>query len=394
LTSCVILPSSRTRLWNGRRVRSHTSISNSHYMALLHPCAVCVHRGVSTTALASNPHWPGPAVVGVEEVLSACPPRPCRGRQRDAQARTGYAKETENRQHAEPCAVRRSDLIPAEQGRPQREIPGGRRRSAIRRFIAFGILLGQLRYRVAITAIIAASALAAWGPSAQIAVAGPSNAIPAARSSQESPGDGSVRTAGESLGAASDATSDSSPPSSESTDAVGEPQGDPGEGGEATAAERATPTSRGGTRSVEPSPADKPDGLSAGDRVASIAQQYLGFPYVWGGSSPRTGFDCSGFDGYVYREAGIPLPAHDLWGQLNAGPRIAIEDLRPGDLVFFQNTYKWGLSHGGIYIGNRQFIHSVEEGVGVQISSLDDGYWASRFVAGSRPWASIRGPAP
>ncbi len=146
------------------------------------------------------------------------------------------------------------------------------------------------------------------------------------------------------------------------------------------AVERIEPTSRGGLR-----PAASPE-PTAGERVAAIAKKYIGYPYAWAGSSPRTGFDCSGFDEYVYREAGIPVPPHDLWGQMNTGPRIPREELQPGDLVFFQNTYKAGLSHGGVYVGNSQFIHSIEPGVGVQASSLNEGYWSARYLAASRPW--------
>ena len=156
--------------------------------------------------------------------------------------------------------------------------------------------------------------------------------------------------------------------------------------------ERVTPSSRGGPRPPSATTATEASEQPAGARVADIARKYLGFPYAWGGASPRTGFDCSGFDEYVYQESGISILPHDLWGQLNTGPRIALQDLQPGDLVFFQNTYKWGLSHGGVYLGNGQFIHSIEPGVGVQISSLDEGYWAARFMAGSRPWASYPPP--
>lgn len=140
---------------------------------------------------------------------------------------------------------------------------------------------------------------------------------------------------------------------------------------------------------AEPSPTPEPRG-SLGDRIAEIALKYRGRPYLWGGSSPGAGFDCSGFTGYVYEEAGVKIPEHDLWGQLNAGPRIARDRLQPGDLVFFVNTYGPGLTHGGIYLGGGQFIHAVEEGVGVQINSLNESFWSSRFTAGSRPWVSAR----
>ncbi len=134
-----------------------------------------------------------------------------------------------------------------------------------------------------------------------------------------------------------------------------------------------------------PEPAQPVSG-NAGARIAAIAQQYLGYRYLWGGHSPSSGFDCSGFTWYVYKEAGINIPMHDLAGQLNAGPRISRENLLPGDLVFFQNTYKPGLSHSGLYIGGGRFINAETEAVGVQIRSLSDPYWAPRYVGASRPW--------
>jgi peptidoglycan DL-endopeptidase LytE len=134
---------------------------------------------------------------------------------------------------------------------------------------------------------------------------------------------------------------------------------------------------------AEAEPAPSPG--SGGDRIAAIAQKYLGNRYVWGGHSP-SGFDCSGFTWYVYKEAGISIPLHDLAGQLNSGKRISRDQLLPGDLVLFQNTYKPGLSHSGIYLGGGRFINAETEAVGVQVRSLSDPYWSPRFVGGSRPW--------
>ncbi len=151
---------------------------------------------------------------------------------------------------------------------------------------------------------------------------------------------------------------------------------------EGSPVERATLSSRGGPRPS--SMAEAP----AGERVAAIARKYVGYRYAWAGSSPQVGFDCSGLDEHVYQEAGIPIPPHDLWGQMNTGPMIPRGELQPGDLVFFQNTYKPGLSHGGIYLGNAQFVHATDEGSGVQISSLSEDYWTVRFLAASRPWAA------
>ncbi|OSB17644.1 peptidoglycan hydrolase [Clostridium sporogenes] len=105
--------------------------------------------------------------------------------------------------------------------------------------------------------------------------------------------------------------------------------------------------------------------------VTSYARQYLGTPYVWGGTSP-SGFDCSGFVQYVYRNAaGISLP-RDTYGQIGAGSRVSQDQLQPGDLVFPD------AGHVGIYIGGGQMIHASKPGDVVKISSV----WA--FYAGVR----------
>ena len=134
-----------------------------------------------------------------------------------------------------------------------------------------------------------------------------------------------------------------------------------------------------------PPPPPAPAG-GKGDQIVTIAQQYLGYRYVWGGTSPSTGFDCSGFVWYVYKQAGVSIPRAPLESQLGAGPRISMDKLQPGDLVFWQNTYKAGLSHVGIYLGGGRFINAESEAVGVQIRSLSDPFWAARYVGASRPW--------
>jgi cell wall-associated NlpC family hydrolase len=137
-----------------------------------------------------------------------------------------------------------------------------------------------------------------------------------------------------------------------------------------------------------PTATPKQDAASTADtgaRIAALAAGYVGFPYRWAGHSPRTGFDCSGFSWYVYDQVEISVPNHDLKGQLNAGPRLTRSELQPGDLVFFQNTYKAGLSHSGVYIGDGAFVHAVDPSLGVRSSRIDDAYWAPRFLAGSRP---------
>ena len=111
--------------------------------------------------------------------------------------------------------------------------------------------------------------------------------------------------------------------------------------------------------------------------VVPIALQYLGIPYVWGGSSP-SGFDCSGFVMYVYAQIGVSLPHHaaSMWSYGSYVPR---DQLEPGDLVFFN-----GLSHMGLYIGGGQFVHAPHSGDVVKISSIHDSWYASTWYGAKR----------
>ena len=105
-------------------------------------------------------------------------------------------------------------------------------------------------------------------------------------------------------------------------------------------------------------------GSSIGANIVSIAYKYLGVPCVWGGTSP-SGFDCSGFVQYVYREAGISL-SRTTYSQITEG--YAVSSLEPGDLVFF-GSYS-DPYHVGIYIGNGQYVHAPRTGDVVKVASL------------------------
>lgn len=113
--------------------------------------------------------------------------------------------------------------------------------------------------------------------------------------------------------------------------------------------------------------------------VVSFARQFLGTPYVWGGSSPK-GFDCSGFTCYVLSQYGISLP-HAADEQFKTGVRV--NQPRLGDLVFF-TTYEAGPSHVGIYIGNDQFIHCSSATGEVCLTSLSKPYYSARYLGACR----------
>jgi cell wall-associated NlpC family hydrolase len=121
---------------------------------------------------------------------------------------------------------------------------------------------------------------------------------------------------------------------------------------------------------------------SPGAELANFAEQYVGSPYRWGGASP-SGFDCTGFVMWVYSQFGVAMP-HNEAGQLASGERVGADDLQPGDVLIFANTYRAGLSHAGIYLGDGQFVHAVDERHGVMVSALWDNYWGPRLVGASR----------
>jgi cell wall-associated NlpC family hydrolase len=122
---------------------------------------------------------------------------------------------------------------------------------------------------------------------------------------------------------------------------------------------------------------------ASGARVVNIAQSQIGARYTWAGISPATGFDCSGFVYYVFQAVGHPIP-RTMDDQLAAGRRVRLEELRPGDVLFYSDTYTSGLSHNAIYIGDRKMVHAVDESTGVAITPVDSAYWDQRFVTAVR----------
>ena len=137
----------------------------------------------------------------------------------------------------------------------------------------------------------------------------------------------------------------------------------------------------GATAAATPASAD-----AEPSKVKTVLQRalaLLGTPYRWGGSSPDSGFDCSGLVGYVFRTTlGIELPRVS---REMAGTGQAIADrtaLAEGDLVFFGR--KGRIDHVGIYIGSGQFVHAPRTGRDVTVSSLETGYWAAKFLTARR----------
>ncbi|TAJ36398.1 MAG: peptidoglycan endopeptidase [Reyranella sp.] len=119
-----------------------------------------------------------------------------------------------------------------------------------------------------------------------------------------------------------------------------------------------------------------------GDRLVSRAMNYLGTPYRYGGTSPKTGFDCSGFVYYLYGAVfgqRIPRMPHEM---AREGTPVARSDLQRGDLVFFGS--RGTFTHIGIYAGNDQFVHATHRGSPVMVTHLDSDYFRTRFMTAVR----------
>jgi cell wall-associated NlpC family hydrolase len=110
--------------------------------------------------------------------------------------------------------------------------------------------------------------------------------------------------------------------------------------------------------------------------VLDAAYSAIGTPYQWGGSSPETGFDCSGFTMWAWAHAGVSLP-HSSAAQYSSLPHVAREDLQPGDLLFFYSP----ISHVAMYVGGGRMIHSSHPGTTVGVVAV---YW-EHFVGAARP---------
>ena len=146
------------------------------------------------------------------------------------------------------------------------------------------------------------------------------------------------------------------------------------------------------------SQADEPKQPSLLDQASATMQEVLmsalaltGTPYKFGGISPDAGFDCSGFVRYVFQQAANLTLPHGARAISQVGKSIPIDQLQPGDLVFY-NTLKSTFSHVGIYIGDNRFIHSPSSGGGVHIVDMNDEYWVKRFNGARRIDSAVTAP--
>ena len=122
---------------------------------------------------------------------------------------------------------------------------------------------------------------------------------------------------------------------------------------------------------------------SKASNLIATAKNFIGLPYRFGGTSPTSGFDCSGFMQYVYKQTyniSLPRTSGDM---SRVGEKVSRDSLQPGDMVFFSHS-GGRISHVGMYIGEGRFIHSPSTGKSISITALNSGYWADKFVTARR----------
>jgi len=115
------------------------------------------------------------------------------------------------------------------------------------------------------------------------------------------------------------------------------------------------------------------------EQIVKTAKDFIGVPYLWGGTNADKGFDCSGLTMTVYQLNGLDLPRHSA-AQYDAGESIERKKLQKGDLVFFTTKGNGKVSHVGIYIGDDRFIHAPSRGKKICIESMSTGYYADRYA--------------
>ncbi len=137
----------------------------------------------------------------------------------------------------------------------------------------------------------------------------------------------------------------------------------------------------GKSTGVAPSAAALNGTTSLADKIIATAKKYIGVPYLWGGTTPK-GFDCSGYVQYVLKQHGISIP-RTTTEQYTVGKYVSKSNLKRGDLVFLQNTYRQGISHVGIYVGDGKMIHASSS-KGVVISDLSSSYYVKHYYGARR----------
>ncbi len=120
-----------------------------------------------------------------------------------------------------------------------------------------------------------------------------------------------------------------------------------------------------------------------GEEVVALAKKYLGYKYVYGGASPSSGFDCSGYTQYIFKQFGVSL-SHSATAQSKVGSNVSKSDLKLGDIVIFNDDANSSIGHVGIYIGENNFIHASNPSDGVKVTSLSNSYYLKRYVTARR----------
>jgi len=139
-------------------------------------------------------------------------------------------------------------------------------------------------------------------------------------------------------------------------------------------------TSDAGTPSKVTANDPTANGQAIYKKTVEVANTLVGTPYLYGGNTP-VGLDCSGFIFYAFNQGGLKIGRASSEGYFN-GNTTSVQNPVPGDLVFFENTYKEGISHMGIYLGDNKFVHAGPDGV--EISDVTYSYWSSKLVAYKR----------
>lgn len=139
----------------------------------------------------------------------------------------------------------------------------------------------------------------------------------------------------------------------------------------------------GSTPRRAPPPVAGTPRADAANAVLFRAIALVGTPYRFGGNTPEGGFDCSGLVGYVFRDAAsVTLPRNSARMSELGARKLAVDSLQSGDLVFFAERRE--VSHVGIYVGERRFVHAPNSGGTVRLDSLDGAWWRERFRFGKR----------